>query len=161
MERDKIVNIIMVIIFGIFLQVIFVVGDLKETPNKVAAEFAEAYYKLDKSMAGYLCKTLISSEDTDIVDKYLQTAQNEAAERGLSPDFLKSKLFNIETSTISKTDKEVTMRLTADRIVSVNPVYAVVAKLFQIGKVHKVDDTITVIKEDRKWKVCGKPFSLL
>ncbi|MFH1975843.1 MAG: hypothetical protein ABIJ52_09835 [Pseudomonadota bacterium] len=161
MERDKIVNIIMVIMFGIFLQVIFVVGDLKETPNKVAAGFAEAYFKLDKSMAGYLCKTLISSEDAGIVDKYLQTAQNEATERGLAPDFFKSKLFNIETSTISKTDKEVTMRLTADRIVSINPLYALVSKLFHLSKIHKVEDTITVIKEDGKWKVCGKPFSLL
>jgi predicted DNA binding CopG/RHH family protein len=161
MERDKIVNIIMVIMFGIFLQIIFIFGETKDTPNKTAVKFTEAYFSLDKSMSGYLCKTLASSEEENIVEKYIQKTEAEAAERGLTPDFMKSRLFNIETETISKTDKEVTLKVSADRIVSINPVYAVVAKLFHIGKVHKVEDTITVIKEDGKWKVCGKPFSLM
>lgn len=161
MERDKIVNIIMVIIFGIFLQIIFMFAEAKETPNKTAVTFTKAYFSLDKSMAGYLCKTLASSENENIVEKYIQKTENEAAERGLSPDFMKSRLFNIETETIGKTDKEVTLKISADRIVAINPLYALVSKLFQLGKIHKVDDTITVIMEDGKWKVCGKPFSLL
>lgn len=161
MERDKIVNIIMVVMFGIFLQIIFMFGEAKDTPNKTAVKFTTAYFTLDKSMSSYLCKTLASSDEENIVEKYIQKTETEAAERGLGPDFMKSRLFNIETETISKSDKEITLKISADRIVAINPLYALVSKLFHLGKIHKVDDTITVIKEDGKWKVCGKPFSLL
>ena len=162
MEQDnKIRNLTMVILFGIFLQAIFMFGEAKETPNKTAVKFTKAYFTLDKSMSGYLCKTLAPSEDENIVEKYIQKTENEAAERGLSPDFMKSRLFNIETETISRTDKEITLKISADRIVAINPLYALVSKLFHLGKIHKVDDTITVIMEDGKWKVCGKPFSLI
>lgn len=161
MERDKIVNIIMVIMFGIFLQLIFMFVEAKETPNKTAVIFTKAYFSLDKSMAGYLCKTLATSEEENIVEKYIQKTETEAAERGLGPDFMKSRLFNIETETISRTDKEITLKISADRIVAINPLYALVSKLFHLSKIHKVEDTITVIKEDGKWKICGKPFSLL
>lgn len=161
MERDKIVNIIMVIMFGIFLQIIFMFGEAKDTPNKTAVKFTKAYFTLDKSMSGYLCKTLASSDEENIVEKYIQKTETEAAERGLGSDFMKSRLFNIETETISRSDKEITLKISADRIVAINPLYALVSKLFHLGKIHKVDDSITVIKEDGKWKVCGKPFSLL
>jgi len=161
MERDKIVNIIMVIMFGIFLQIIFMFVEAKETPNKTAVIFTKAYFSLDKSMAGNLCKTLATSEEENIVEKYIQKTETEAAERGLGPDFMKSRLFNIETETISRTDKEITLKISADRIVAINPLYALVSKLFHLSKIHKVEDTITVIKEDGKWKICGKPFSLL
>lgn len=162
MEQDnKIRNLTMVILFGIFLQAIFMFVEAKETPNKTAVNFTKAYFTLDKSMVGYLCKTLAPSENENIVEKYIQKTENEAAERGLSPDFMKSRLFNIETETISRTDKEIILKISADRIVSINPLYALVSKLFHLSKIHKVDDTITVIMEDGKWKVCGKPFSLL
>jgi len=162
MEQDnKLRNLMMVILFGIFLQAIFMFAEAKETPNKTAVKFTKAYFTLDESMAGYLCKTMAPSDDENIVDNYIQKAGNEAAERGLSPDFMKSRLFNIETETISRTDKEITLKISADRIVAINPLYALVSKLFHLGKIHKVDDTITVIMEDGKWKVCGKPFSLL
>ncbi|MBU2622183.1 MAG: hypothetical protein KKD92_07700, partial [Proteobacteria bacterium] len=145
----------------IFLQAIFMFAEAKETPNKTAVKFTKAYFTLDKSMAGYLCKTMAPSDDENIVDNYIQKAGNEATERGLTPDFMKSRLFNIETETISRTDKEITLKISADRIVAINPLYALVSKLFHLGKIHKIDDTITVIMEDGKWKVCGKPFSLL
>ncbi len=162
MEQDnKLRNLIMVILFGIFLQAIFMFAEAKETPNKTAVKFTKAYFTLDKSMAGYLCKSMAPSDDENIVYNYIQKTENEAAERGLSRDFMKSRLFNIETETISRTDKEITLKISADRIVAINPLYALVSKLFHLGKIHKIDDTITVIMEDGKWKVCGKPFSLL
>lgn len=162
MEQDnKIRNLTMIILFGVFLQAIFMFAEAKETPNKTAVKFTEAYFKLDGSMSGYLCKALAPSEDGDIVGDYIEKTENEAAERGFSPDVMKSRLFNVETETISRTDKEITLKISADRIMAINPLYALVSKLFQLGKVHKVDETLTVIMEDGKWKVCGKPFSMI
>jgi hypothetical protein len=36
-----------------------------------------------------------------------------------------------------------------------------VAKIFFLGDSHKVEETLTVVKEDDGWKVCGQPFSLI
>ena len=77
MEQDnKIRNLTMVILFGIFLQAIFMFVEAKETPNKTAVKFTKAYFTLDESMAGYLCKTLAPSDDENkdenVVEKYIQ-----------------------------------------------------------------------------------------
>jgi hypothetical protein len=79
MERDKIVNIIMVVMFGIFLQIIFIFGEAKVTPNKTAVKFTEAYFKLDKSMSAYLCKTLAPSEEENVVEKFIRTKRPNGA----------------------------------------------------------------------------------
>lgn len=159
-QDNKMGNLMMVVLVGVFLQAVFMFAEAKETPNRTAVKFTEAYFMLDKSMSGYLCKTLASTEEENIVEKFILKAENEAAERGLDKGFMKSRLFNIETETISRTDKEITLKISADRIVAINPLYALVSKLFHLGKIHKVEDTVTVIKEDGRWKVCGKPFSL-
>jgi hypothetical protein len=159
-QDNKMGNLMMVILFGVFLQAVFMFGEAKETPNKTAVKFTEAYFKLDPSMSGYLCKDLAPSEDGNIVENFIIKTQNEAAERGLGPDFMKSRLFNVETETIGKTDKEVTLKLSAERIVAINPLYALVSKLFRLGKTYKVEETITVAKEEGRWKVCGNPFSM-
>jgi len=35
-----------------------------------------------------------------------------------------------------------------------------VAKIFCLGDTYQVEETLTVVKEDDGWKVCGQPFSL-
>ena len=73
---------------------------------------------------------------------------------------MKNRLYHIQTQTISKKENEAQIRITGKIRVSINPVYAIVANLFNIGATHEVDDIINVIKEDGKWKVCGNLFSL-
>jgi len=73
---------------------------------------------------------------------------------------MKHKLYDIETETLSKKDNEAQVRITGKIRRSINPVYTIVAKLFDIGETHEVDEIINVIKEDGKWKVCGSLFSL-
>jgi hypothetical protein len=40
-------------------------------------------------------------------------------------------------------------------------VYGIVAKLFFLGETHKVEETLTLVKENDRWKVCGEPFALI
>ena len=95
-----------------------------------------------------------------MVDEYLYFAAKIAKERGFNINFLKHRLYHIETETISKNKTEAQIRITGKIRVAINSVYPVVAKLFDIGSTHEVDEIIHVVKEDGQWKVCGKLFSL-
>jgi len=159
-QLNRSVGIILVLIIGFVIQLLFSMADAVDTPNKAVVEFSKAYFELDKSMTKRICKKQLASEDVDVIDEYLYSAANTAMERGFDINFLKNKLYHIETETISKNDTEAQIRITGKIRVAINPVYPLVAKLFDIGSTHEVDETIRVIKEDGQWKVCGKLYSL-
>jgi len=153
-------GIILVLIIGLLVQLLFSVADAIDTPNKAVVQFSKAYFNLDKSMAKKICKERLASEDVDVIDQYIYLSAKEAKERGFGINFMKNKLYHIETETLSKKENEAQIRITGKIRVSINPVYPIVANLFNIGATHEVDEIINVIKEDGKWKVCGSLFSL-
>ncbi|MGA7143618.1 MAG: hypothetical protein WBY47_03865 [Desulfobacterales bacterium] len=153
-------GIILVIVVGIVVQLIFSMADIRDTPSKAVVEFSKAYFNLDKSMAKRICKKELVSKDGNVVDQYLYHAAQTAKARGFNIDFLKNKLYHIETETISKTNTEAQIRITGRIRVAINSIYPVIAQMFNIGATHKVDQIIHVIKENGQWKVCGKLFSL-
>jgi hypothetical protein len=156
-QLNRSVGIILVLVIGFVVQIIFSMADAIDSPNKAVVEFSKSYFLLDKSMTKRICKKQLASED---VDEFLYSAAKTARERGFDINFLKNKLYHIQTETISKNDTEANIRITGKIRVAINSVYPVVAKLFNIGSTHEVDEIIHVIKEDGKWKVCGKLFSL-
>ena len=157
---NRSVGIILVLIVGLVVQIIFSMADAKDSPNKAVVEFSKSYFMLDKSMTKRICKKSLASDDTNAVDEYLYSAAKTARERGFDINFLKHKLYHIQTETISKNNTEAAIRITGKIRVAINSVYPVIAKIFNIGSTHEVDEIIHVIKEDGKWKVCGKLFSL-
>ncbi len=154
------VGIILVLVLGFLVQLFFSFADGIDSPSKAVVQFSKAYFNLDKSMAKRICKEGLASEDVDVIDQYIFLAGKEAKERGFGINFMKNKLYDIETETISKKENEAQIRITGKIRISINPVYPIVAKLFNIGATHEVDEIINVIKEDGKWKVCGNLFSL-
>ena len=159
-QLSKGAGIVLVLVCGFILQVLLVFADTRDTPNKAVVQFSKAYFKLDKSMMERICKERLASDEVDIVDQYIYQAGQEAKERGFEIDFMKNELYHIETEIISKNDTDAKVRITGKRRVAINPVYPVVAKVFDIGGTYDVDETIHVVKEDGKWKVCGNLFSL-
>jgi hypothetical protein len=157
---SKSAGIILVLIIGFLLQLLFSIADTIDSPSKAVVQFSKAYFNLDKSMAKRICKKRLTSETVDVIDQYIYLLAKEAKERGFGINFMKNKLYHIETETISKNENEAQIRITGKIRVSINPVYPIIAKIFNIGATHKVDETINVIKEDGKWKVCGNLFSL-
>ena len=148
------------LLLGIFLQVLFVFADNVNTPGKTAAEFSKAYFKLDPSMSKYLCSELTEGENGDAVERYLETAAMEAKNRGFKTSYVKSYIYEITTNTISKDTANAQVKIHFKRRKSINPVFAIIAKLFFIGGTYTVDEVIDMVKEDGKWKICNKPFSL-
>ena len=159
-QLSRSVGIILVLIVGFLVQVLFSLADLKDSPNKAVVEFSKAYFQLDPSMADRICKEQLTKDDVDVVDQYLYLASKEAKERGFGINFMKNKLYHIETAILSKNDSTAKVRITGKTRVAINPVYPIVAKLFDIGATHEVEETFDVIKEDSRWKVCGNLFSL-
>ena len=159
-QLSKSAGIVLVLVCGFILQVLLVFADTRDTPNKAVVEFSKAYFKLDKSMMERICEERLASDEMDVVDQYIYLAGQEAKERGFEINFMKNELYHIETEILSQNDADANVKITGKRRVAINPVYPVVAKVFDIGATYDVDETIHVIKEDGKWKVCGDLFSL-
>ena len=159
-QGSRFFAIISVIILGLVLQVFLGVLDCKQTPTKIAVAFTKAYYNLDMSMADYLCKELTEEGDFDIVGAYINRVADEARTSGFDLKYMRNRLYSIHTEIISESESEAEVRITATRKRNINPIYTVIGKLFLIGETYTVDETLNLIREDDKWKVCGKAFSL-
>ena len=159
-QMSKIAGIILVLIAGLFVQMLFVFAGTKDTPTRAVVEFSKAYFQLDKSMAERICAERLASEEVDVVDRHIHNLAEEAKERGFDFTFMQRKLYHIEIDPIDRTDDDAKIRITGKTRVAINPAYPIVATLFDLGEVQEVDETLHVIKEKGKWKVCGKLFDL-
>jgi hypothetical protein len=149
-----------ILMLALILQVVLAVADQRDTPEKAAAEFAEAYYWLDPSMADRLCANLASGK-ASVVEGYLRRTRDEARSLGYEFDYMKQGIYHVETRVTLKDAGTAEVRLTGDRRRTINPVYGQVARWFGIGEVHPVQETLTLVREGDRWKVCGKPFRLM
>ena len=155
----NIIKISMVIALGIVLQIIFIIVDTDNTPEKVSLTFTKAYFSQDKTaMDEQICSEL--TEDADVVDEYIQRIEKEAKDTGFKL-YSKSMIYHVKTHATSIDDSEAQVKITGKKRHSINPIYTLVAIIFQIGEVDHFDETIDLINEEGRWKVCGNPFSLI
>ena len=158
---SKIMVLATVIIVAIVLQFALILADRNETPGTVAVDFSKAYFKLDADMADLLCSEIAGDEDADVVDDYIQRVAAEARAEGFEPGWKKMALAHIQLSTEMVDENTAEVQITCERRRSPNPVFGAIAKIFFLGDTHHVEETLTVVKEDGAWKVCGQPFSLI
>jgi len=150
-----------VIVIAVVLQVILISVGKVDSPAEAAVEFTKAYFMLDgSSMAERLCSELSEDEEADIVGGYLHHSAEKARALGFSPSYMKNQLAHVKTEINMMDQNSAKVRITGDRLRSINPVFAFVGRLFFLIETHKFDETLTLVKEDGKWRVCGKPFSL-
>ena len=150
-----------VVFLAFILQIVLVTADHHESPAKAAVEFSKAYFKLDDSMEERLCSELIEDDESDVVDGYLYRVADQAKSEGFDVSWMKMALLHIETETQMLEDNIAEVRINCNRRRAVNPVFALVAKIFSLGETYKVEETLTLVKEDDVWKVCGEPFALI
>jgi len=150
-----------VIFLAFILQIVLVTADHQESPAKAAVEFSKAYFKLNNSMEKRLCSELIEDGESDVVDGYLYRVADQAKSEGFNVSWMKMALLHIETETQMLDDNVAEVRINCNRRRAVNPVFALVAKIFNLGETYKVEETLTLVKEDDVWKVCGEPFALI
>ena len=162
MDRgSKFIIFASVVIVAFILQLVLVVSDHHESPGKAAVEFSKAYFKLNRSMNERLCNEIAGDEEMDVVDDYLNRVADGARADGYDASWMKMALSHIETETQMLDDSTAEVQITCTRRRSSNPLYGIVAKLFFLGETHSVEETLTLVKEDDRWKVCGQPFALI
>jgi len=149
-----------VFLLALFFQLIFVFADTRDTPGKAAVEFARMYYQLDSEMATRLCDELAQDEENNVVASYIQNTAKQANERGYDVSYMKNSLFNVKTHTLKMSSSSAEIRITGDMKKGINPLFAYIGKLFALGKTTPLDQTVNVIKEGGKWKVCEGFFSV-
>ena len=149
-----------VIIVAFILQIGLIGIDRQSSPGAAAVDFAKAYYSLDADMADLLCTEIMENADTDVVNDYINREADAARARGFAPSWKKMALSNLELETTMVDENTAEIRITGNRMRSPNPVFGAVSKIFFLGETFDVDETLTVVKEDDGWKVCGQPLSL-
>lgn len=151
----------LVILIAVFLQVIFIFADGRETATGAAIDFSKAYFMLDsKTMMDRACSELSGDEDETAIGSFIQKSSDEAADRGVGVGYIRQSLYHIKTKTLNQDVKSAQIMLTGKTRICINPLYAYVAKIFFLGETHEVEEILDLVKEDGKWKVCGTPYSL-
>jgi len=158
---NNVVVLVSVLIIAFILQVVLIIADHGDSPGKAAVQFSRAYFKLNPSMANWLCSDLTAEEDGGVVSDYLYRMADTARARGFEPAWMKMALAHIELETRMIDASTAEVHITCSRRRSMNPVFGLVSKIFLLGETHKVDETLTVVKENGRWKVCGEPYSLI
>ena len=110
-------------------------------------------------MANYLCEESRTVDDVDTVAQYIYGMTQQAKKRGFDKPYLKSKLYNVMTHTTYSGDSEATVSISAKRRTAINPVYALVTKLFHIGETRPFDETLNIVKQDGSME--GLRFALV
>jgi len=150
-----------VVVIAIILQGVLAFTERNNTPAKTAVEFSKAYFKLDKTMVEYLCTELTDTEESNVVDDYLYRVAAEARSMGFGVDWMKMAVSHLEIHTEMVDANTAEIRMTGNRRRALNPVFAIVAKIFSLGETYDLEETLTLVKEKDGWKVCGEPFNLM
>ena len=150
-----------IIMLALILQVVLAVADQRDTPEKAAVEFSEAYFWLDPGMADRLCKQMSQDSSNGVVATYLERVNQEARSLGYQFDYMKQGLYHIQTQTTLKDPNTAEVKLKGERRRTINPVFGLVARWFFVGETHPVEATLSLVKEGESWKVCGQPFRLI
>lgn len=150
-----------VVVVFVILQGILISIPQVENPSEAAVDFTRAYFMLDgSSMSKLLCSEIVEDEEVDYVDEYLNAVAVRARLMGFSQNYLRSQLSHISTEVQMADEDEAKVRIKGKRFRSINPVFALIGRLFFLIEPHEIDETLILVKEEGEWKVCGKPFSL-
>jgi hypothetical protein len=150
-----------VVVIAVILQVILILVGKLDNPVEAAVDFTKAYFMLDgPSMSERLCAEIAEDQEANIVDEYLNRVADQARSMGFSQSYMRNQLSHIHTEIQMADQNNARVRITGNRLRSINPVFALIGKLFFLIESHKVDVTLTLVKEGDKWKVCNKPLLL-
>jgi hypothetical protein len=158
---NKLMVVALVVIVALVLQVGLILADRQDSPAKAAVEFSKAYFKQNECMAYRLCSEVLEDEEMDVVADYINRVADEARTDGFKPSWMRMALSHTEVEVEMLDENTAEVHLSSSSMRSPNPLFGVVSKIFFLGETYEVDETLTVVKEEDGWKVCGQPYSLI
>lgn len=144
----------MVIVLAVIVQLIFLAAECRQTPVRVAEEFARNYYYLNPAIEEQLCAAL--STNGEAVDSYLYNMTQDAAQRGFSPKYVRRMFTELHIKIVRQDDTSAKVHVSGKTRTAINPAFMVIGKLFHLGEYHPVDLHLDLVKEPQGWRVCGE-----
>lgn len=157
---NKFMPFLRILALALVLQVGFIAMDCNNAPYRAAIDFSRAYFILDPNMADHLCKGDMPTQHAAMISNFIDQLKTDMAKCGFDLSMAKSALYHVKTKTVQMNDTEAKVYLTAYRRTAINPVFLFTAKLFDLGKTYHVKETLKMMKEDGRWKVCSPVFDL-
>ena len=106
------------------------------SPVEAAVDFTKAYFMLDgASMSQLLCREIVEDEEVDVVDTYLNSVAVQARSMGFSQSYMRNQLSHISTEIQMTDENKARVKITGERLRSINPVFALVGKLFFFDRI--------------------------
>ena len=129
--------------------------------EKVVKEFAKAYFMLDHSMVEHLSEeAVINKHGVNLVDIYLENRAIEAQSQGYKLSFLQKKPVKMKTSVLNENGSSAQILFNSTTIRSINPLYRIIGSTLGVLEEYKVQDIITVVKENGTWKIAPGAFDM-
>ena len=151
---------IVVVVFVIIQGILISIGKV-DSPAAAAVDFAKAYFMLDgPAMSKRLCSEMAEDEELNIVNTYLNSVADRGSVLGFSKNYMRSQVSNVSTEIQMADDKNAQVKISGQLLRSINPVFAFIGRLFFLIETREFEETLSLVKEDGRWKVCGRPFSL-
>ena len=129
--------------------------------EKVVKDFAKAYFMIDQSMAEYLNeKALINENGINLVDLYINKKTIEAQKQGYKLSYLQKKPVKMKTRVLNENGSSAQILFNSTAIRSINPLYRIIGSVIGVLEEYKIQDVITVVKENGKWKIAPGAFDM-
>ena len=151
---------ILVAILAVCLQVLFIFADCKQTATGTAIDFSKAYFLLEADMDKYMCSELIGEEDESVAAAHIQSMTAKAESWGYGIGMVRKMITHLETETLAQDGESAIIHLAGHSRTCIHPIFTYIAKLFRLGQTYTFEETLELIKEDGRWKVCGTPYGL-
>jgi hypothetical protein len=129
--------------------------------EKVVKNFAKAYFMIDQSMAEHLNeKAFINKYGVNLVDLYIYKKTIEAQSQGYKLSFMQKKPVKMKTRVLNENGSSAQILFNSTTIRSINPLYRITGSVFGMLEEYKVQDIITVEKENGTWKIAPGAFDM-
>ena len=152
-------SVIGFVIIGALLQLMLVQIDAIDTPHKAAVDFLKKYYTLDAAMSDRLCEESRVEDDVDLVSEYIENVNDNAKKRGYGLNYMKFRIFHIETSfaSLDKENAKIIVHARKDR--APRAAFPFIARIFNLSSVEEMVHELHLKKEDKTWRVCDFEFT--
>jgi len=129
--------------------------------EKVVKDFAKAYFMLDHSMVEHLSEEAVINKDgVNLVNLYINKKTIEAQNQGYKLSFLQKKPVKMKTRVLNEKGSSAQILFNSTTIRSINPLYRIIGSTLGVIEEYKVQDIITVVKENGKWKIAPGAFDM-
>lgn len=131
------------------------------SPERVVADFSKAFFMQNPGMAAYLSEAAkVTEDELDTIEVYFDRLEKRAIKEGYKTSYYRMSLSDVKTEVLSSDDTTAKVLITGIKERNINGFYKIMADMFSLQDEHKLDEIVTVVKENGGWKIADGTFGL-